>query len=196
MAWAILLQLGVEPRPRVSPVPISGSGRYAQGIRGLGNRQAGKIAKRDEAGFERIRLLKAFEGFVDCQNIQGGLRGGDPDVFDVLSPASTASSLALFVPCLVDEDTPHGRGGRGEEVMAIAINAGLGSAHQPQIGLVDQGGGFERLAGLFLGQLLRRQLAQLVVDQRQELFSGVGIAVLNGGQDARDFGHRPQAYRL
>src|SRR5262249_26964545 len=56
--------------------------------------------------------------------------------------------------------------------------------------LVDQCGGLKRLPRMLLGQLLRRQLAQLVVDQRQELAGGAGIALLDGGEDARDFGHR------
>ena len=60
------------------------------------------------------------------------------------------------------------------------------AADQPQVRLVDQGGGLQRLAGLLLGQLLGRQLAQLVVDQRQELLGGVRIAALDGGQDAGD----------
>ena len=46
--------------------------------------------------------------------------------------------------------------------------------HQPQVGLVDQGGGLKRLAGLLLGQFLGGELAQLVVDQRQELLGGAG----------------------
>ena len=62
--------------------------------------------------------------------------------------------------------------------------------HQPQVRLVDQGGGLERLARLLLGQLLGRQLAQLVVDQRQQLLGGVRVALLDGGQDARNFTHR------
>ena len=62
--------------------------------------------------------------------------------------------------------------------------------HQPKIGFVDQGRGLERLAGLLLGQFLRRQLAQLVVDQRQKLLGGVGIALLDGGQDAGNVVHR------
>ena len=60
---------------------------------------------------------------------------------------------------------------------------------QPQVGLVDQGRGLERLAGLLLGQLLGRQLAQLVVDQRQELLGGVRVALLDGRQDAGDVVH-------
>ena len=65
--------------------------------------------------------------------------------------------------------------------------------HQPQVRLVDQGRRLERLAGLLLGQLLRGQPAQLVVDQRQELLGGLRVALLDGGQDARDFGHGPNA---
>ena len=43
------------------------------------------------------------------------------------------------------------------------------ASDQPQVRLVDQGRGLERLPRLLLGQLLRGQLAQLVVDQRQQL---------------------------
>src|SRR5262249_56471555 len=43
---------------------------------------------------------------------------------------------------------------------------------------------------LLLGQLLGRQLAQLVVDQRQQLLGGVRLALFDGGQDAGDFAHR------
>jgi len=49
---------------------------------------------------------------------------------------------------------------------------------------VDQGGRLQRLAGLLLGELLGGQLAQLLVDQRQQLLRGVRIAFLDGGQDA------------
>ena len=51
---------------------------------------------------------------------------------------------------------------------------GLVRVDQPEVRLVDQGGGLERLAGLLLGQPLGGQLAQLVIDQRQELLGGLG----------------------
>ena len=63
-------------------------------------------------------------------------------------------------------------------------------ADQPQVGLVDQGGGLERLARLLLGQPLRRQLAQLVVDQRQQLLGGVRVALLDGVEHLGDRVHR------
>ena len=61
---------------------------------------------------------------------------------------------------------------------------------QPEVGLVDQGGGLERLAGLLLGQLLGRQLPQLVVDQRQELLGRLRVALLDGREDAGHVRHR------
>ena len=53
------------------------------------------------------------------------------------------------------------------------------TSDQPQVRLVDQGRGLERLARLLLGQLLGRQLAQLVVDQRQ------AVARRRAGRPAR-----------
>ena len=64
------------------------------------------------------------------------------------------------------------------------------ASDQPQVGLVDQGGGLERLAGLLLRQPLRGEPAQLVVDQRQQLLGGLGVAPLDGGEDAGHVGHR------
>ena len=52
-------------------------------------------------------------------------------------------------------------------------------ADQPQVRLVDQGRRVERLPGLFASQLLRGQLAQFVVDQRQELSGDLLVALLD-----------------
>ena len=40
--------------------------------------------------------------------------------------------------------------------------------------------------GLLLGHLLGRQLPQLVVDQRQKLLGGLGVALFDGGEDSGD----------
>jgi hypothetical protein len=47
----------------------------------------------------------------------------------------------------------------------------------------------ERLPELFLGSLLRRQLAQPLVDQRQVALGGIPVALLDGRQDASDLAH-------
>ena len=67
---------------------------------------------------------------------------------------------------------------------------------QPEVRLVDQGRGLERLAGLLLRQLLGGQLAQLVVDQRQELLGRLRVALLDGREDAGHVVHRHLRSRL
>ena len=54
---------------------------------------------------------------------------------------------------------------------------------------MDQGRRLERLAGPLVGQLLGRQLAQLVVDQRQQLGGRVRVALLDGVQQSGHVGH-------
>ena len=89
----------------------------------------------------------------------------------------------------VDEDAAHRFGRRGEEVSAAVPVLGLFDINQPEVRLVDQGGGLQGLAGVLQGQPLGGQPAQLVVDERQELLRGVRVALLDGVQDARDVTH-------
>jgi hypothetical protein len=42
-----------------------------------------------------------------------------------------------------------------------------------------QSGGLEGLARLLVGEFLRRQLAQLLIDQRQESLGGMLVALLD-----------------
>ena len=94
------------------------------------------------------------------------------------------------MPGPVDQDAAHGLGGGGEEVPAPIPVLGLLPAHQPQVRLVHQRGRLQGLTGLFVGQFLDRELAQLVVDERQELLARVPIALLDGVQDLGNVTHR------
>src|SRR5438128_8669836 len=67
--------------------------------------------------------------------------------------------------------------------------AGAAGSDQAQVRFVDQCRGVERLPWLFMGQFRRSETAQLIVDERQQLRSGVRVALLDGGQDAVDFAH-------
>ena len=84
------------------------------------------------------------------------------------------------MPSAFDQDPPHGLGSGGKEVPAAVPMLHAVDVNEPKVGLMNQRGGFERLAGLLLGQLLRGQLAELVVDQRQELLGRLRVALLDG----------------
>jgi hypothetical protein len=66
-------------------------------------------------------------------------------------------------PGVFDQDATHRLGRRTEEMRAILKGWGI-STDQPHPGLVDERGGLERMAGSFVGHLLRRQTAELFVN--------------------------------
>ena len=88
-----------------------------------------------------------------------------------------------------DEDATHGLGRSSEEVAPALPPLDLLDVHQAQVGLVHQGGGLQGLTRLFLGQLVRRQFAQFVVDERQELLGRVRLAALDSTQDLGEAVH-------
>jgi hypothetical protein len=63
------------------------------------------------------------------------------------------------------------------------------SERLPSGGGVDQRRRVQCLARLLLGQLLGGKPAQLVVNQRQQLRGGLGIALLDGAQNPCDVAH-------
>src|SRR5262249_41496737 len=103
--------------------------------------------------------------------------------------ASAAVAQTLLLTSAFYQDSANGLGGGGEEVAAAVPVLGPFAVHQPQVRLVDQGGGLQRLAWLFLCQLLGREFARLVVDPREQVPRGGRVTLLDGGQDTGDVAH-------
>ena len=92
---------------------------------------------------------------------------------------ATAALEALLLPGPLDQDPPH-RLGRGREEVPLIVPLLRGRLiDQPHICLVYQRRCLERLTRFFIGELCGRQFPQFVVDQRQQLLGGCGIALLD-----------------
>ena len=79
----------------------------------------------------------------------------------VVTDRSDPPAAPLLPPLaagVLDEDVPHGPGGRREEVPAVG-EPGPGVAGQPQVRLVHQGGRLERAPRRYTGQPARGQPA-------------------------------------
>jgi hypothetical protein len=59
----------------------------------------------------------------------------------------------------IDQDAAYGLGRSGEEVPTTVPGLGLLRVDEPEVSLVDQGRGLERLTGLLLHEFLGGQLA-------------------------------------
>jgi hypothetical protein len=94
----------------------------------------------------------------------------------LISSSSSPFAAALdpmLAAGVLDEDAAHGLGGGREEVAAVVSEDLLVGADQAQIGLIHQVGRGERLPVGFVGQP-----TEFVVNDRQELGGGVGVAGL------------------
>ena len=138
--------------------------------------QPGEDAKLNELGLDRVFLGELLQGLVEGQQVVVGLgrgrlapcRGRPGAVAAALQPVTAAGVL--------DQDSTHGLGRRGEE-MTAAVPGPIGiDADQTQVGLVDERRRLQGLAGRLARQPLRGQPPQLVVDQRQQLASRPRLA--------------------
>src|SRR5262249_57433271 len=97
-----------------------------------------------------------------------------------------------LLPRTIDEDAAHRLRRGGEEVpravpALLSTRGRLPAPSEPHIRLMNQRRRLERLPRLLLSEFMSRQPAQLVIDQRQELLGGRGVALLDGRQDAAGF---------
>ena len=77
---------------------------------------------------------------------------------------------------MINENPAHRLRGDAEEV-SLVLPGVHALVHQPEVGLVDEGGGLQGMVGTLAPKQPRRQLAELGIDQGQELISGGGPAV-------------------
>jgi len=96
-----------------------------------------------------------------------------------MSSASSTSLDTLHVSSALNEKPSHGIG-RGAEEMSPAVPMLRPlDIHQPQVHLVDQGRCLEGLARPLLSHLVSRKFTQRIIDQRHQLFGGLGLALFN-----------------
>jgi hypothetical protein len=95
---------------------------------------------------------------------------------------------------VLDEDLPHGPRGRSEQVTPVHDLVEDGVAQQPDHGLVDHPGGREGMIGPLPPHQARRDLAQLLVDQRDDFTSGPLITGPGPTEDEREFVRLPGSH--
>ena len=123
---------------------------------GLFERQAGEVAELDQLAPCAGRRPPAASGPRPGPAVRPPVARGDQldvvqvDQFDARRPPPLDGRV--LAAGVLDEDAAHGLGRGGEEVAAAVPVLRRVAADQPEVRLVDQGRGLERLPGLLLGQ--------------------------------------------
>ena len=139
---------------------------------------ADEVTELHQFGFARMLSGESIERVVDRKHLVVIRLGGKIRLVEFHALLAAAVPHSLLAPGAFDEDAAHGFGGRGEEMSAV-LKARRVVAGQAQPGFVDQRSGLQRVTGGFIGHAGSRQFAQLVIDQRQQLVSGLGVAAIN-----------------
>ena len=134
-------------------MPVGRSRGKAQDLGGLVAGQPREIAQLDQAGLERVGVGEPGQGRVQGEQVVVRLGCGGEIRVHRLTPAAAAVLGPRIAAGTFDQDAAHGLGGGGEEVSPAVPVAGLLHIYQAQVGLVNEGGSLEGLAGAFPGQL-------------------------------------------
>src|SRR5262249_36019845 len=92
-------------------------------------------------------------------------------------------------------DAAHGFGRGGEEVAAVLPAWFVGGADQPEVRLVDEGGGLKGLNWGLGGHPCGSELPQLVLDEREQVGGSGAITGRRGVQESRHLGHSASVTR-
>src|ERR1022692_1595251 len=104
---------------------------------------------------------------------------GDVHVVKIHSLQPAAVTAGEFAAGVVNEEMAHGLAGGGEEMGAI-FEGRIVASDEAQPDLMHQGGGLERVTRRAVRHLIRRELAQFSINQRQQLIGGLRVAALDG----------------
>src|ERR1044071_6939026 len=104
----------------------------------------------------------------------------------------SASFEAALATSGIDEDAAHRLRRRGEK-MGAALEARVPVADHADPGFVYEGGWLQRVPVSFLRHFMGRDLAKFIVNQWQQVTSGLDVATLNRLEYARHIAHLPRS---
>ena len=143
-------------------------------VGGLLGGQPGEVAELDQPRPSRLVAAELGQGLVEGEQVRRAgpssrPRGSSRRSRSIRPRGRRRAWRLACAARLLDQDAAHRLGRGGEEVAAAVPAAAAVDVDEPQVRLVDQGRGLERLPRLLARQPLGGQLPQLVVDQRQQL---------------------------
>jgi hypothetical protein len=180
--------LGIKPGACIGPTPPHRRFRKSQDLGNLGVFHAGEIAQLHNLRFGLGFRREFFERIMNRQDRGITILCRDRHVLQVHPFQSAAMPQPRLLPGTIDQNAPHGLGCSAKEVSATPPSGLLSRAHA-QPGLMNQRRGLQGLTRGFPGHLYRRESAQFVVNQREELCAGFRTVTSGFARNARGVAH-------
>ncbi len=170
------------------PIIIGCARRDTENASGFLDGHANEEAQLDHFSLDLALRRQFVQRIVDGEQliiVAGEGKLGLIEIDPLLSAAVPHGALSASV---INENAAHRLGRGGKEVSAV-LEFRIFLADQPHPGLVNQCSGLQRLPSRFVRHSMSSELAQFLVNQREQLVCRLGIALLNGIQDVRDVAH-------
>ena len=179
-----VVEFGEQPGAGEPPVSLGGGDGDPQGGGHFGHGEPGKEPEFHHLGLDGSPFGESVEGIVQGEEFVRG--GGRREVDECDPPPAAPVTDPALAAGGVDEDATDGFGGGGEEVPAAVE---LLVPDEPEVRLVDEGGGVEGVLGGFGRHARRRKFPQLVVHEREQFRSGAAVTGRGGVEEAGHVGH-------
>jgi hypothetical protein len=170
-------------------MPFGRSLCESQDVAGLLQRETGKKAQFNYLGSFGLFLREFLQRFIEEQQSVVVHVRRDFNLVQIEPFPSPATLAGCFATRVINEDVAHGFRGGGKKVAAIGESRMRLVAGKPKPGLVHESGGLQRVARGFIGHARDSQLAEFIIDQRQEFIGGVRVARLRSIQDKSHSAH-------
>jgi hypothetical protein len=141
-----------QPGPGENPVAVGRTRGNAQDFGRLIAGQPREKAQLDQPGLEWVALGEFGQGRVQSEDVIVRLWRGDEVRMQFLALSFAAVDLATLLAGAFDQDTPHGRRRRREEMAPPAPAPLRVVSNQPQVRFVDQRRRLESLPRLLAGE--------------------------------------------
>src|SRR5687768_16112418 len=144
--YRLVVQLGVQPAPRLGPIAPRRSESDTECFRGLLFAHPAEETTFHDARLSLVELTEAVQRLVEGDDEVCPFVGGQVDRLEWHTRLLAATLESPTASCAIDEDPPHRDRGDAEEVRApLPLDARL--IDQLEVRLVDELRGAERPAG-------------------------------------------------
>lgn len=142
----------MEPELGEIPVAQHRLDRDIEDFRDLLRFQSAEEFHLDHRAFARMALGEALQSVVERDQIGRMLPGQFPGFIEVNLAPFSAPFFPIMLARVLNKNAAHQLRSHAAKMSAIPPS-GSSLINEPEIGLVDQGGGLERVVGTFVSQV-------------------------------------------